>query len=440
MPAFLRGRRALVALGLLVALAAAAVAAYLLWVKKPGDVRNPDVAFSARQAPPQAPPKPPKPRNFAWPNYGYDAARTKILPGSGRLHPPFHRVWSYRQKALLEFPPAIDHGRLFVNQNDGFIVALQATSGRVRWKKRLGKLAASSPAVGHRRLWVTLLRRNDSPTSGRVACLRQRDGKILWSRNLPSRAESSPLVRHGRVYFGSENGTFYALKANSGRTVWTTKVGGAIKAGAAYARGNLYFGDYAGEVHAVKASSGAKVWSSGSGGNFLGRSGQFYSTPAAAYGRIYVGNTDGRMYSFSAASGKLAWATRTSNYFYASPAVDDVPGLGPTVYGGSYDGNFYAFNAKSGAVRWKHHAGGRISGGAQIVGGIVYFSDLGDRKVIGLSPKTGRVRFTYPDGAFNPVVADLKRLYVIGFGNIYALAPGKHASGAGHAKQKRKKR
>jgi outer membrane protein assembly factor BamB len=226
--------------------------------------------------------------------------------------------------------------------------------------------------------------------------------------------------------------------------VWTFKAGGAIKAGAAYAQGKLYFGDYSGQVYAVKASNGAKVWTSSSGGGYLGRSGQFYSTPAAAFGRVFVGNTDGRMYSFAASSGKLAWATRTSNYVYASPAVADVPGVGPTVYGGSYDGNFYAFDAKSGRVRWTHNVGGRISGGAQIVGGIVYFSDLGDRKVIGLGPRNGGEKFSYPDGGFNPVVADRERLYVIGYSSVYALehgkAPEKKPKQKHHAKQNGKKK
>jgi outer membrane protein assembly factor BamB len=444
-PSFLRGRRALVAVGVVVVLAAGAVAAYLI-VRKPGNVSHPGLEFTD-STPAKAPPKKQaRPKNFTWPYYGYNAARTKLFPNSNNLRPPFHRVWSYRQKALLEFPPSIDHGRLFVNQNDGFVVALKAQTGRVLWRKRLGKLAASSPAVGGKRLWVTLLRRNDAPNSGRVACLRQRDGRILWSKKLPSRAESSPLLLHRRIYFGSEDGTFYAMKAKTGRTVWKFHAAGAVKAGAAYAKGTLYFGDYAGQVHAVKASNGAKVWNSGSGGGYLGRSGQFYSTPAAAYGRIYVGNTDGRVYSFAASSGKLAWATRTSNYVYSSPAVMDVPGVGPTVFAGSYDGTFYAFDAKSGRVRWTHTVGGRISGGVQIVGGLVYFSDLGDRKVVAVGPKTGHTKFTYPDGAFNPVVADRKRLYVIGFGNIYGLEHGKakhktkaEARKAAHHQRKQKK-
>ena len=59
---------------------------------------------------------------------------------------------------------------------------------------------------------------------------------------------------------------------------------------------------------------------------------------------------------------RLAWATGTGAYVYASAAVADPPGLGPTVYVGSYDGNMYAFNAQSGRDPLAHPAGGKISG------------------------------------------------------------------------------
>ena len=109
------------------------------------------------------------------------------------------------------------------------------------------------------------------------------------------------------------------------------------------------------------------------GASFGFGSGNFYSTPAVAFGRVYMGSTDGRVYSFAAGTGALAWATGTGAYVYASAAVENTPGLGPTVYLGSYDGNFYAFNAQSGAIRWSHPAGGKISGSATIVGNVVYY-------------------------------------------------------------------
>ena len=132
-------------------------------------------------------------------------------------------------------------------------------------------------------------------------------------------------------------------------------------------------------MHAVNAANGREIWSAGGGGSF-------YSTPAVAFGRVFIGSTGGAVYAFWATSGALAWSTSTGAYVYASPAVADVPGLGPTVYIGSYDGHFYALNANSGGVRWSHPAGGRIDGSATVLGNVVYYSDLGSNRSRGPRP------------------------------------------------------
>jgi outer membrane protein assembly factor BamB len=181
------------------------------------------------------------------------------------------------------------------------------------------------------------------------------------------------------------------------------------------------------------------VWAvSTNGASFGFGSGNFYATPAVAFGRVYMGNTDGRVYSFAADTGALAWATATGAYVYASAAVEDTPGLGPTVYLGSYDGHFYAFDARSGAIRWSHAAGGKISGSATIVGDVVYYSDLATKTTTGLNVRTGQQVFSFPDGAFSPVIADESAVFLIGLNTIYELVPRAQSShhSAPHAKKK----
>jgi outer membrane protein assembly factor BamB len=102
------------------------------------------------------------------------------------------------------------------------------------------------------------------------------------------------------------------------------------------------------------------------------------------------------------------------------------------VFVGSYSDTFYAFDAATGAVLWKFHANGPISGSATVVDGIVYFATL-HRRTYGLDARTGKQVWTYPDGAFTPVVTDGRRLYVIGWGKVYAFSPRRrlHVSKSG---------
>ena len=138
-----------------------------------------------------------------------------------------------------------------------------------------------------------------------------------------------------------------------------------------------------------------------------------------------MGNTDGRVYSFAAKTGQLAWATGTGRLRVRVGGGRRHAGARPDVYLGSYDGNFYAFDAKSGAIRWKHPAGGKISGSATIVGNVVYYSDLGTKTTAGLDVRTGRQVFSFPDGAFNPVVADDGAIYLSGYTMLYQMLPNR---------------
>jgi outer membrane protein assembly factor BamB len=311
-----------------------------------------------------------------------------------------------------------------VLDDDGILRGIDKHSGHVDWQYRLGHLAAASPAVGDGHVYAVALTSLHGP-NGRVAAFGAKRGHLIWARELPARAESSPLLHKGTLYFGSEDGTVYALNAKNGRTRWTYRAGGSVKGGPALSDGILYFGDYSGHAYAIRARDGKQVWSVGTNGTHFGfGSGRFYSTAAVAFGRVYMGNTDGRVYSFAAHSGKLAWATSTGAYVYGSPAVANVKGLGPTVYIGSYDGNFYAFDARSGAKRWSYSVGTKISGSATIVRNVVYFSDLQPgNDTFGLDVRTGKKVFGWPDGAFNPVVADRGAIYLAGYGNIYELLP-----------------
>ena len=428
-----RSRRRRLALGgsLLVLLLGLAVAAGML-TQEPGDVSNPDVAFTSEPPPTVTPTPPPETRRgrrraardtFVWGTYGYSKDRRRQLPADPSLRPPFHRVWKLPGRVLLEFPPALAGPRMFLLKNNGSLYTLSKRTGRVLWRRSLGVLAASAPAYGDGRVFVTLLSRARGQRRGRVVALHPRTGRVLWGQPLRSRSESSPLVHDGRIFFGAEDGTVYAMRASDGRVMWRYRANGAVKGGLALAGGKLYFGDYGGRVHAISVANGNKIWVARTSGRRFGGSGNFYSTPAVAYGRVYIGSTDGRIYSFSSDNGKLAWAKKTSGYVYASPAVAGLSGVPPLVYAGSYNGTFYALDARSGKVRWSFKSGGKISGSATVVGDIVYFSDLGKKSTYGLGARTGKKVFEFSRGAFNPVVSDGRMLFVTGYAQLFAFRP-----------------
>jgi outer membrane protein assembly factor BamB len=430
-----------------VALVIAAAVVFVL-VHKPHNVSHPHVSFTVTtttRTTPAPSPTAQASNHFSWPLYGDTPARTRDFTGQANLHPPFRQGWTLGHNQLLEFPPVIYGHTLFFMDDSATVKAVDSLTGTVRWQRQVGKLSSASPglAIKPRILVVpTLSDTGRTPGNGQIVALSMITGKILWHHPLAPGAEGSPLIHGNTVFYGDQDGAFTSANVRTGHVNWTFQASGAVKGGAAMSGNNLYIDDYGGHVYDLDPHNGHQIWVASADGGDLGfSSGTFYSTPAVAFGRVYVGNTSGYIYSFAAHTGQLAWSYGTGNYVYSSAAVADVPGLGPTVYMGSYNGEFYAFNAQSGAVRWVHRDvhDDRISGSATIVNGVVYYSDLDDKTTTGLDARTGKVVFSFADGAFSPVVADASHLYVSGGYVLYELIPQQglsHAASVTHAAAK----
>jgi outer membrane protein assembly factor BamB len=379
----------------------------------------------ARPAPTPAPKPAPKPVEIPpqpaagrdWPLYGNGPGRTRHMRGVN-LKPPFRRVWALNGGKLIEFQPVLAGGRLFVLKNDGRALALSAETGRIRWRKRVGGLAASAPAAGGASVYFVANRAGYGGIAGagpaKVVAMNRRTGRVRWAKRLGSPSESSPLVVGERVYLGSQNGTVYGLSAKSGRIVWRYQAGGPVKGALAYWRGRVFFGDYGGSVTGLRARNGSVAWRSSGYG-------EIYATPAVAFGRVYIGSKSGSVSALSASNGRRLWSRSTGGYVYAAPAVGAVRGMRPAVFIGSYSGRFMALAARSGAVIWSRGGYGKISGAASVIGRVVYFSSLSARRTWALGAKSGRTLWSIGKGAFNPAISDGKRVYITGYGSQYAF-------------------
>jgi outer membrane protein assembly factor BamB len=354
----------------------------------------------------------------AWGTYGHDDRRLRFAAGID-LRPPFRRIWTFRGRALLEFPPAVAYGRLYLPTFDGRFYALDAETGKTVWSHRTRRCGWASPAVRERLVYVTFIGRRSTcgdsvpGRDGIVVAYDADSGRVVWQRTTGLN-ESSPLVAGGLVYVGDWDGRIWALDARTGRTRWTLRTGGRIKGSLALSGGRVYVGDYDGGLYAVNARTGRLAWRASAQPRLGGR-GAFYSTPAVGYGRVFIGNTDGKVYAYGAASGRLLWSQSTGGYVYSSPAV-----WHRLILVGSYDHSFYALDAATGDIRWRFRANGPISGSASVIAGVVYFSTFAER-TYALDAASGKELWRYEDGKYSPVVADRERLYLVGLGRLYGM-------------------
>ena len=315
--------------------------------------------------------------------------------------------WAVRGAILLEFPPVVGRAPLFLLKNNGALYAINKRTGKVRWKRKLGYLAASSPAYSN----GTRLR--DGPRAlrgdgaGRVVALSTpRTARTLWSRKLPSRTESSPVVRRGTVYFGTEDGTVYALARRTARCSGRYQAGGAVKGGLALDRRAALLRRLRGRVHAIRATSGRRIWTTGTlGARFGLASGRFYATPGGRLRpRLHRQHRRQRLL--------VLREQRQARLAQEDRRVRLLLGRGRAVRRQA-DGlrRLLRRQASTRSTRDRaralgHGAGGRISGGRDGRRRPRLLPDLETRTTTALGARTGRKVFEFAAGGFNPVISD----------------------------------
>ena len=379
--------------------------------------------------------------SMSWPTYGYDAARSHGNPALTH-RPPFAERWIFRSGNLLEFPPVVAEGRMFVGQLKGRFYAVDTETGKTIWDHQTDHCSAASPAYSEGVVYAAFLApvpcpKGEQGTQGFVAAWDAASGKELWRRQLAP-VESSPLVMNGIVYVGTWDHFVYALDAKTGKVRWQVETDGQIVSSAAWVDAEqaggapaIVIGTNGGSLYALDAASGKIRWQARSTDRLGSGREYFYATPTVAYGRVFIGNTDGWLYAYGAKSGTLLWAKSAGTYVYtAAVAADNV------IYVGTYDGYIVAFDAGTGAETWRASVPGAVHGAPTLMAGLLYFSTCarcgqngireakaGPSRTYAIDIATHKIVWSHPDGEYSPVVADENLVYLVGKGVIRGMAP-----------------
>lgn len=123
-----------------------------------------------------------------------------------------------------------------------------------------GELAIDATA---NQLWGFGLTNTRHISSGSIGLPRLR-----WAFAYPhaTRARSQPAFVDGTLFFGSDNGTVYAMDAASGCIYWTYGAASEVRTGITVFNDvdtmdtTLVFGDFMGSVYALDAKSGQQLW------------------------------------------------------------------------------------------------------------------------------------------------------------------------------------
>lgn len=105
-----------------------------------------------------------------------------------------HIVWHEKKSACDVPSPCFYDGRLYVFADDGILTCLDATNGRVLWKKRLGGNVSSSPLIAGGHLYCS----NEQGTTF-VLNLAER-GDVVAENSLGDGIMATPIVSRNKLY------------------------------------------------------------------------------------------------------------------------------------------------------------------------------------------------------------------------------------------------
>ena len=273
-----------------------------------------------------------------------NSQRTGIIEGASKssyttLHKRFKvsgGVWA---------APIEDSGKLYLATTSGSVYAYDYINDKRLWafqvkEKLKGKLSIyRSPTIAGKFLYF-------GSENGKFYALNKNTGSTIWEFKTQGVIRSSALINEHHCYFGSSDGKLYCLNRFSGELIWSFAAKGPIISSPAFDNGIIYVGDYASFLHAIHCEFGRKIWSHKS-------SDKITSSPTVIGNRIYFTNSAGVISAIQASTGIIEWTYQgKSPIIFASPTV-----VNNTLFCGSYQG-LHIVNVLSGKrerfMRTKH--------------------------------------------------------------------------------------
>ncbi len=255
---------------------------------------------------------------------------------------------------------AVDDGVVYATTLEGQVYALNDLMSEgvsTRWVSTVGgdngfRGAYNPPAVGTY-LYVAgidgVLYAIERPAGGGAAA-------TAWRRPQVETEEAVPLVGSpaldeagGIIAVGSEDGGLYAYNALTGEGLrWSPfQTEGEIWSTPVLRNGVAYFGSQDGSVYAVSLHSGELVWKFDTGAAVV-------ATPLIHRNLLIVGSFDRKLYALGLNDGQPRWQFTAGNWWWATPVASDRAIFAPAM-----DGKVYALD-ENGSLLWEHDLGSPV--------------------------------------------------------------------------------
>jgi outer membrane protein assembly factor BamB len=304
---------------------------------------------------------------------------------------------------------AVDRRGVYVAGGyDHSVYCLDPVTGAIRWTTRIGKYGDldpnsweyPSPSVDGNLVYI-------APGGGYIYAIDAATGRLRWRQHAASDAYGQvPVVHRGIVYVGSPDSYVYALDALSGEFRW--RFGSGSQSRQVGAQGVLtivqgkLFAEGADHLYALTLESGKVV-------------GEYPPAMPCTNGIVYTSTADGSLQAKELATSKILWKHGVKEVQWSPPAIG-----GNVLYLGvanmslccssdvtrDWIGKVMALDAATGRPIWSYAVPQSSFTVPVVTDGIVFISDT--YNLYALNVSTGEPRWIYsisnPNSFGQPVV------------------------------------
>lgn len=415
----------------------------------------------------------------SWPVYGLNAAHDAaydtvkapgLPPASWRFAVPgaipldatadavkktYVSITAVRDLVGIPVGVSVVDGIVYVPGDDGYLYALNAADGQLRWKFDARNQIMTTPIVAATARGklvyvgggnsdfayseaVKFLEPDARVTRGTgingIYALDAASGQLVWTYHTRGEDMPTPAVLDGKIVFGNGDGHVYELDAATGKELWKVDIGSFVSMSSATVSGHrvILAGTHPDNLYAVDADTGTLAWKTPLAA-FSSSAGD--CAPAVANGivvtqievaRAEPGRVASEEVAFDATTGKILWTTTLGIGAVPPRNKDAVPMIrdGVVYTGSPVTKTAYALNLEDGRIRWRQPLS-RMKAAPAVDGEYVFFP-LGNGSIAVLDRSDGKIVNLYQsgNGGFgpqNPVIVN-RTLYVgTNFGWVYAV-------------------
>jgi outer membrane protein assembly factor BamB len=237
-----------------------------------------------------------------------------------------HQVWVKKFKKMqLSAGPGAGSGMVIVGSTKGWVIALEAASGKERWRVRINSELLSAPAISDK---VVVMRSVD----GRLHGFDAGSGKELWSveqqvPRLSLRGTAIPVIAKEIAVSGFDNGKVMAVSLTTGDTVWDTALATPhgrteldrlvdVDSAVSIIGDNVFATGFQGRTAMIALDSG-QIWWAHDMSSYRGL--------AADQENLYVTESDGIVVALRQRDGSEVWRNdKLKRRGLSTPAVTDT--------------------------------------------------------------------------------------------------------------------